>query len=182
MNAPSLSPLELSLAHDRQEEGAAAEVAKRLASRTCCNGLRSGSCPIAGQARRRNAAAPPRLIELARRPQLAPVARPPLGSSQPWSRLKRAMTCRGPRTSFPRASQQRPAVGAPRPLPRRTGTCPSLAFTLLPSPRRAPLALALLNVPRCVLANKIHAALSALFCRMSAGTLPPAARWLTRAR
>ena len=66
--------------------------------------------------------------------------------------------------------------------PEADWTCPSLAFTLLPSPRRAPLALALLNVPRCVLANKIHAALSALFCRMSAGTLPPAARWLTRAR
>ena len=31
-------------------------------------------------------------------------------------------------------------------------------------------------------ANKLHAALSALFCRISAGTLPPAARWLTRTR
>ena len=40
----------------------------------------------------------------------------------------------------------------------------------------------LLNVPRRVHANKIHAALSALFCRISAGTLPPAARWLTRTR
>ena len=40
----------------------------------------------------------------------------------------------------------------------------------------------LLNVPRMVHANKIHAALSALFCRISAGTLPPAARWLTRTR
>ena len=36
----------------------------------------------------------------------------------------------------------------------------------------------LLNVPRRIHANKIHAALSALFCRISAGTLPPAARWL----
>ena len=40
----------------------------------------------------------------------------------------------------------------------------------------------LLNVPRRIHANKIHAALSALFCRISAGTLPPAARWLTRTR
>ena len=40
----------------------------------------------------------------------------------------------------------------------------------------------LLNVPRRVHANKIHAALSALFCRISAGSLPPAARWLTRTR
>ena len=37
------------------------------------------------------------------------------------------------------------------------------------------------NVPR-IHANKIHAVLSALFCRISAGTLPPAARWLTRTR
>ena len=40
----------------------------------------------------------------------------------------------------------------------------------------------LLNVPRRIHANKIHAALSALFCRISAGTLSPAARWLTRTR
>ena len=40
----------------------------------------------------------------------------------------------------------------------------------------------LLNVPRRIHANKIHAALSALFCRISAGSLPPAARWLTRTR
>ena len=40
----------------------------------------------------------------------------------------------------------------------------------------------LLNVPRRIHANKIHAALSALFCRVSVGTLPPAARWLTRTR
>ena len=40
----------------------------------------------------------------------------------------------------------------------------------------------LLNVPRRIHANKIHAALSALFSRISAGSLPPAARWLTRTR
>ena len=40
----------------------------------------------------------------------------------------------------------------------------------------------LLNVSRRIHANKIHAALSALFCRISAGALPPAARWLTRTR
>ena len=39
----------------------------------------------------------------------------------------------------------------------------------------------LLNVPRRVHANKIHVAVSAL-CRISAGSLPPAARWLTRTR
>ena len=40
----------------------------------------------------------------------------------------------------------------------------------------------LLNVPRRIHANKIHAALSELFRRISAGSLPPAARWLTRTR
>ena len=40
----------------------------------------------------------------------------------------------------------------------------------------------LLNVPRRIHANKIHAALSALFRGISGGTLPPAARWLTRTR
>ena len=40
----------------------------------------------------------------------------------------------------------------------------------------------MLSVPRRVHANKIHAALSALFCRISAAALPSAARWLTRTR
>ena len=40
----------------------------------------------------------------------------------------------------------------------------------------------MLSVPRRIHANKLHAALSAVFCRISAGTLPPAVRWLTRTR
>ena len=40
----------------------------------------------------------------------------------------------------------------------------------------------MLGVPRRIHANKLHAALSAVFCQTSAGTLPPAARWLTRTR
>ena len=35
----------------------------------------------------------------------------------------------------------------------------------------------MLSVPRRIHANKLHAALSAVFCWISAGTLPPAARW-----
>ena len=40
----------------------------------------------------------------------------------------------------------------------------------------------MLGVPRRVHANKLHTALSALFCRIFAGALPSAARWLTRTR
>ena len=57
-----------------------------------------------------------------------------------------------------------------------------LSLLLAPTGTRPEHITDLLNVPRRIHANKIHAALSALFCRISAGTLPPAARWLTRTR
>ena len=40
----------------------------------------------------------------------------------------------------------------------------------------------MLIVPRRIHANKLYVALSAVFCRISSGTLRPAARWLSRTR
>ena len=40
----------------------------------------------------------------------------------------------------------------------------------------------MLCVPPRIHANKLHAALLAVFCRISSRTLPPAARWLTLTR
>ena len=77
-----------------------------------------------------------------------------------------------PPPALPESTSDRPFSGlhyAALPAPGPTGTRPEHITDLL-------------NVPRRVHANKIHAALSALFCRISAGTLPPAARWLTRTR
>ena len=85
--------------------------------------------------------------------------------------------CLGRRSSFP------PPPGARRPTVtrcwsrlrtplERIGIGPSPACTARSSLHRAPLALArsasadMLSVPRRVHANKIHAALSALFCRI----------------
>ena len=70
--------------------------------------------------------------------------------------------------------------------PPGTGPSPVLHYAALTAPgptgTRPEHITDLLNVPRRIHANKIHAALSALFCRISAGALPPAARWLTRTR
>ena len=51
-----------------------------------------------------------------------------------------------------------------------------------PTDTRAERITDMLSVSRRVHANKLHAALSALFYRISAGTLSPTARWLTRTR
>ena len=69
-----------------------------------------------------------------------------------------------------RTGLQRPGAGTSSRLPWvRTGIRPSPVCTTPPSQPQAPLALE-------------RNTLSALFCRISAGTLPPAARWLTRTR
>ena len=113
--------------------GAAAEVAKRLTfweERRFEDLLRRDEEHhlLADQARRRNAAAwtaPPLwLIELSRRPQLAPIARPPPGLSYQCSFLRRATTSRRPRSSFP------PSLWACKQCtaPRTVNTCPTHAY------------------------------------------------------
>ena len=99
----------------------------------------------------------------------------------------------GPKSSFRPPTLARPPTVIPFWLPlllcqNPPGTGPSLACTMRLSLLQARPGLApehitdLLNVPRRIHAFKIHAALSALFCRISAGSLPPSARWLTRTR
>ena len=93
----------------------------------------------------------------------------------PTSELGSAAHCDpqlAPPPALPESTWDRPFSGlhyAALTAPGPTGTRPEHITDLL-------------NVPRRIHANKIHAALSALFCRISAGTLPPAARWLTRTR
>ena len=93
----------------------------------------------------------------------------------PTSDLGSAAHC-GPRLApppaLPESTWDRPFSGlhyAALTAPGPTGTRPEHITDLL-------------NVPRRIHANKVHAALSALFCGISAGSLPPAARWLTRTR
>ena len=97
-----------------------------------------------------------------------------------------ALTGRPPLGSFPPCSlstSKRTSVGL-RSFFRPPTLVHLLTATLTwgPTGTRPEYITDLLNVPRRIHANKIHAALSALFCRISAGTLPPAARWLTRTR
>ena len=124
---------------------------------------------------------------------LAPTGRLPLGSFPPCSPLTSKRTCAGLRSFFRLpTSVHLPTVTRtwllPPALPESTWDRPfsGLHYAALTAPgptgTRPEHITDLLNVPRRVHANKIHAALSALFCRISAGTLPPAARWLTRTR
>ena len=101
--------------------------------------------------------------------------------------LDNASTRRGPRSSFPPPPWAcKPAATRclePLPAPPEADwdqPFAGLHFAALtaqgPFGTRAEHITDLLNVLRRVHA-KIHAALSALFCRISAGSLPPAARW-----
>ena len=154
--------------------GAAAEVAKtphalekNAASGTSCDGSRNTSCATADQARRRNAAAwtasPLRSTEFAGL-GLSPILS--FKESVDWSRVKEFLT---------------PPPWTRKPtevcywwhrwlLLRQSGTSLLLAGT---SGIRAEHITNLLNVRHRVDGNKIYAALSALFCRISAGPLPP---------
>ena len=101
-------------------------------------------------------------------------------------------TSPGPKSSFPPPPWERkPAAKrrwnlAPNPGEDWDRPFAGLHFAALTAPcptgARAEHVTDMLSVPRRIHANKQHAALSAVFCRISAGTLPPAARWLTRTR
>ena len=117
---------------------------------------------------------------------LAPIGRPPLGSFLPCSPSMSKRMCFGLRSFFrPSTLVHLPTVILAWPPP------PALPFSGLhyaaltapgPTGTRPEHITDFRNVPRRIHANKIHAALSALFCRIFAGTLVPAARWLTRTR
>ena len=159
--------------------------------------LRSSSCSSAGLASDTKPEVhltPLRevIVRDAPRP-LAPTGRLPLGLFPPCSPSTSKRTCAGLRSFFrlptsvhlPTVTRTWPPPPAP---PESTWDRPfsGLHYAALTAPgptgTRPEHITDLLNVPRRVHANKIHAALSALFCRISAGTLPPAARWLTRTR
>ena len=166
--------------------------------RRFCNVLRSSSCLSADLASDTKPEVPLTLLrEVTARdaPQpLAPTGRPPLGSFPPCSPSTSKTTCAGLRSScrlptlvhLPTAT-----LGSWLPLLRcrkAPGTGPFLAYTTRLSPLLVRLAPALSTSPTCSTSRagftptRSRQALSALFCRISAGTLPPAARWLTRTR
>ena len=94
-----------------------------------------------------------------------------------------------PISTFGSASLQRPGAGTSSTFPLSEDWdrpfaglhCAALAAPG-PTGSRAEHVTDMPSVPRRIHANKLHAALSAVFCRISAGTLPPAARRLTRTR
>ena len=116
--------------------------------------------------------------------------------SRRCSPSKRRRVSPGPKSSFPFPPWERKPAATWRwnllrllrpPPPRvRIGIGPSPDCIAPPSVLQVPRALgrntSRISVPRRIHANKLHAALSAVFCQISAGTLSPAARWLTRTR
>ena len=144
--------------------------------------LRSSSCSSAGLASDTKPEVhltPLRevIVRDAPRP-LAPTGRPPLGSFPPCSPSTSKRTCDGLRSSFRLPTSH---LAPPPALPESTWDRPfsGLHYAALTAPgptgTRPEHITDLFNVPRRV-------ALSALFCKISAGALPPAARWLTRTR
>ena len=105
---------------------------------------------------------------------LVPVARPPRTSSPRCSPMRKTRT-------FPLLEPPPPPHGKDWDRPFAGLRCAALT-----APGRTGTRIKritdMLNEPGWVHANKIHAVLSALLCQISAGTLPSAARWLTRTR
>ena len=163
----------------------ASRCGRHVGSRSCHTVLRNTSHSGARQGRRRKnmigwPTPLPELIVRDEQPRLAPAAKPPLGLSPPCSLWTRARICSGPRNSSPPLREHRPTATRSWTLlrPMRTGTDPLRACIVQPSLLLVQLAFDRSTSLNCL----VHAALAAPLCRLSAGSLPPAATWLTRTR